>query len=50
MLESRVYTLSPYRYVLAVVYLIATLVNCLPMQTFSSINVAVEKLFNISST
>jgi fucose permease len=33
-----------------IVYYAATLVNCLPMQTFSSINVAVENIFNISPT
>jgi fucose permease len=33
-----------------IVYYSATLVNCLPIQTFSSINVAVERIFSISAT
>lgn len=50
MLESQTYPLSPYRFVVLVTYLTTTLVNCLPMQTFSSINVAVVSIFKISST
>lgn len=50
MLAGKKYPQDPYRFVIIAVYIAAALVNSLPVHTFSSINVTIEKTFQISST
>ena len=42
------YKQLPYRFVNVIVYILAALVNSLPVHTFSSINSSVEVAFNYS--
>ena len=44
--SSSSYTLSPYRYVNLLLFLLAAAVNSLPVQTFASINSLIQARFN----
>ena len=44
------YEQSPYRFVILVSYLLACLVNSIPVHTFSSINVLIEDKFALTDT
>lgn len=44
------YPQEKYRFVILIVYILAALVNSLPVHTFSSINVLIEDKFHISGT
>ena len=46
--EGRTFQEEPYRFVVLTVYLLACLVNSLPVHTFSSINVVIEEKFRIT--